>query len=69
MPMLMMPCSSFSYSNTRGVTLGPIDLKEWREARGSARRCPQAPNHRGEFLHPSLAELVEVVVDPRLEPL
>jgi hypothetical protein len=21
MPMLMMPCSSFSYSNTRGVTL------------------------------------------------
>jgi hypothetical protein len=24
MPMLMMPCSSFSYSNTRGVTL-PLD--------------------------------------------
>jgi hypothetical protein len=21
MPMLMMPCSSFSYSNTRGVTV------------------------------------------------
>jgi hypothetical protein len=24
MPMLMMPCSSFSYSNTRGVTAGSI---------------------------------------------
>ena len=34
-----------------------------------ARRCPQAPDHRGEFLHPSLAELVEVVVDPWFEPL
>jgi hypothetical protein len=24
MPMLMMPCSNFSYSNTRGVTAGTI---------------------------------------------
>ena len=49
--------------------LGPVDQEERRETRGSARRCPQAPDHRGEFLHPSLAELVEVVVDPRLESL
>ena len=39
------------------------------EARGSARHCHQTPDHRGEFLHPSPAELVEVVVDPRLESL
>jgi hypothetical protein len=26
-------------------------------------------DHRGEFLHPSPAELVEVVVDPRLKSL
>jgi hypothetical protein len=29
MPMLMMPCSSFSYSNTRGVTSFP-PIKESR---------------------------------------
>ena len=27
------------------------------------------PDHQGKFLHPSPAELVEVVVNPRLEPL
>jgi hypothetical protein len=31
--------------------------------------CSQTPDHRGEFLHPSPAELVEVVVDPWLESL
>jgi hypothetical protein len=30
---------------------------------------PQTLDHRGEFLHPSLVELVEVVVDPRLKSL
>jgi hypothetical protein len=29
----------------------------------------QTPDHRREFLHPSPTELVEVVVDPRLESL
>jgi hypothetical protein len=28
MPMLMMPCSSFSYSNTRGVTRRVLD-RSW----------------------------------------
>jgi hypothetical protein len=32
MPMLMMPCSSFSYSNTRGVTqLVPAMRPRWEE--------------------------------------
>jgi hypothetical protein len=34
-----------------------------------ARHCPQTPDHRGEILHPSPAELVEVVIDPWLESL
>jgi hypothetical protein len=29
MPMLMMPCSSFSYSNTRGVT-SVVNSRSWR---------------------------------------
>ena len=30
MPMLMMPCSSFSYSNTRGVTVqSPGGTRGW----------------------------------------
>jgi hypothetical protein len=34
MPMLMMPCSSFSYSNTRGVTVVMVQKKS-----GKRRMC------------------------------
>jgi hypothetical protein len=34
-----------------------------------ARGCPQAPQHRGEFRHPSTTKFVEFVKDPGLDPL
>jgi hypothetical protein len=48
MPMLMMPCSSFSYSNTRGVTLGPINpwpchLEPKPDHHGEHRRTEDVP--------------------------
>jgi hypothetical protein len=36
MPMLMMPCSSFSYSNTRGVTSEvEVESEPWGRVRQS----------------------------------
>jgi hypothetical protein len=47
----------------------PHRLERRRQTCGSARRRPQTPNHRGYFLYPPLAKLVEVVVDPQLQSL